>query len=141
MSRRVVPVSRLVRYIKESMESDPVLRGVMIEGEISNLRIPNSQHWYFSLKDEKASLTCVMFAYQNKKVTFQPKNGDKVILIGDVSVYESMGSMQMVASSMQPSGIGELYLKLEQMKKQLFQEGLFEESHRISNGYCISYRK
>lgn len=130
MSRRVVPVSRLVRYIKESMESDPVLRGVMIEGEISNLRIPNSQHWYFSLKDEKASLTCVMFAYQNKKVTFQPKNGDKVILIGDVSVYESMGSMQMVASSMQPSGIGELYLKLEQMKKQLFQEGLFEESHK-----------
>lgn len=130
MSRRVVPVSRLVRYIKESMESDPVLRGVMIEGEISNLRIPNSHHWYFSLKDEKASLTCVMFAYQNKKVTFQPKNGDKVILIGDVSVYESMGSMQMVASSMQPSGIGELYLKLEQMKKQLFQEGLFEESHK-----------
>lgn len=130
MSRRVVPVSRLVRYIKEFMESDPVLRGVMIEGEISNLRIPNSQHWYFSLKDEKASLTCVMFAYQNKKVTFQPKNGDKVILIGDVSVYESMGSMQMVASSMQPSGIGELYLKLEQMKKQLFQEGLFEESHK-----------
>lgn len=130
MSRRVVPVSRLVRYIKESMESDPVLRGVMIEGEISNLRIPNSQHWYFSLKDEKASLTCVMFAYQNKKVTFQPKNGDKVILIGDVSVYESMGSMQMVASSMQPSGIGELYSKLEQMKKQLFQEGLFEESHK-----------
>lgn len=130
MSRRVVPVSRLVRYIKESMESDPVLRGVMIEGEISNLRIPNSQHWYFSLKDEKASLTCVMFAYQNKKVTFQPKNGDKVILIGDVSVYESMGSMQMVASSMQPSGIGELYLKLEQIKKQLFQEGLFEESHK-----------
>lgn len=130
MSRRVVPVSRLVRYIKESMESDPVLRGVMIEGEISNLRIPNSQHWYFSLKDEKASLTCVMFAYQNKKVTFQPKNGDKVILIGDVSVYESMGSMQMVASSMQPSGIGELFLKLEQMKKQLFQEGLFEESHK-----------
>ena len=74
MSRRVVPVSRLVRYIKESMESDPVLRGVMIEGEISNLRIPNSQHWYFSLKDEKASLTCVMFAYQNKKVTLSRLN-------------------------------------------------------------------
>lgn len=58
MSRRVVPVSRLVRYIKESMESDPVLRGVMIEGEISNLRIPNSQHWYFSLKDESFFNMC-----------------------------------------------------------------------------------
>ncbi len=132
MSRRVVPVSRLVRYIKEYMDSDPVLHGVMIEGEISNLRIPNSGHWYFSLKDEKASLTCAMFAYQNRKVSFQPKNGDKVILIGDVTVYESMGSMQMVASSMQPSGIGELYLKFEELKKKLLQEGLFEESHKKS---------
>ncbi len=130
MSRRVVPVSRLVRYIKEYMDSDPVLHGVMIEGEISNLRVPNSGHWYFSLKDEKASLTCAMFAYQNRKVTFQPKNGDKVILIGDVTVYESMGSMQMVASSMQPSGIGELYLKFEELKRKLYQEGLFEESHK-----------
>ncbi len=130
MSRRVVPVSRLVRYIKEYMDSDPVLHGVMIEGEISNLRIPNSGHWYFSLKDEKASLTCAMFAYQNRKVSFQPKNGDKVILVGDVTVYESMGSMQMVASSMQPSGIGELYLKFEELKKKLYQEGLFEESHK-----------
>ena len=125
MSRRVVPVSRLVRYIKEYMDNDPVLHGVMIEGEISNLRIPNSGHWYFSLKDEKASLTCAMFAYQNRKVSFQPKNGDKVILVGDVTVYESMGSMQMVASSMQPSGIGELYLKFEELKKKLLNEGLF----------------
>ncbi len=130
MSRRVVPVSRLVRYIKEYMEGDPVLHGVMIEGEISNLRIPNSGHWYFSLKDEKASLTCAMFAYQNKKVQFQPKNGDKVILVGDVTVYEQMGSMQMVASSMQPSGIGDLYLKFEQLKKKLLQEGLFDEKHK-----------
>lgn len=130
MSRKVVPVSRLVRYIKEYMESDPVLHGVMIEGEISNLRIPNSGHWYFSLKDEKASLTCVMFAFANRKVSFQPKNGDKVILIGDVSVYESMGSMQMVASSMQPSGIGDLYLQFEALKKKLFAEGLFAESHK-----------
>lgn len=130
MSRRVVPVSRLVRYIKEYMDNDPVLHGVMIEGEISNLRIPNSGHWYFSLKDEKASLTCAMFAYQNRKVSFQPKNGDKVILVGDVTVYESMGSMQMVASSMQPSGIGELYLKFEELKKKLLNEGLFEESHK-----------
>lgn len=132
MSRRVVPVSRLVRYIKEYMDSDPVLHGVMIEGEISNLRIPNSGHWYFSLKDEKASLTCAMFVYQNRKVSFQPKNGDKVILVGDVTVYESMGSMQMVASSMQPSGIGELYLKFEELKKKLYQEGIFEESHKKS---------
>ena len=130
MSRRVVPVSRLVRYLKEYMDSDPVLHGVMIEGEISNLRIPNSGHWYFSLKDDKASLTCCMFAYQNRKITFKPKNGDKVILVGDVTVYEAYGSVQMVATNMQPSGIGELYLKLEELKKKLYQEGLFNEAHK-----------
>lgn len=130
MSRKVVPVSRLVRYIKERLEDDPVLHGVMIEGEISNLRIPNSGHWYFSLKDEKASLSCCMFRYQNSKVSFKPNNGDKVILTGDVSVYESMGTTQMIVSSMQPSGIGELYLKLEALKKKLNEEGLFNEDHK-----------
>ena len=132
MSRKVVPVSRLVRYLKEYMDSDPVLHGVMIEGEISNLRIPNSGHWYFSLKDDKASLTCCMFAYQNRKITFKPKNGDKVILVGDVTVYEAYGSVQMVATNMQPSGIGELYLKLEELKKKLYQEGLFNEANKQS---------
>lgn len=130
MSRKVVPVSRLVRYIKDRLEEDPVLDGVMIEGEISNLRIPNSGHWYFSLKDEKASLSCCMFRYQNSKVSFKPKNGDKVILTGDVSVYESMGSMQMVVGNMQPSGIGDLYLKLEALKKKLNEEGLFSINHK-----------
>lgn len=130
MSRKVVPVSRLVRYIKDRLEEDPVLDGVMIEGEISNLRIPNSGHWYFSLKDEKASLSCCMFRYQNAKVSFKPKNGDKVILTGDVSVYESMGSMQMVVGNMQPSGIGDLYLKLEALKKKLNEEGLFSIDHK-----------
>jgi exodeoxyribonuclease VII large subunit len=132
MSRKVVPVSRLVRYLKEYMDSDPVLHGVMIEGEISNLRIPNSGHWYFSIKDDKASLTCCMFAYQNRKITFKPKNGDKVILVGDVTVYEAYGSVQMVATNMQPSGIGELYLKLEELKKKLYQEGLFNEANKQS---------
>lgn len=130
MSRRVVPVSRLVHYLKEYMDSDPVLHGVMIEGEVSNLRIPNSGHWYFSLKDEKASLTCVMFAYANRKIRFVPKNGDKVILKGDVSVYESMGSMQMIVENMQPSGIGDLYLQLDALKKKLNAEGLFREDHK-----------
>lgn len=130
MSRKVVPVSRLVRYIKDRLEEDPVLHGVMIEGEISNLRIPNSGHWYFSLKDEKASLSCCMFRYQNSKVTFRPKNGDKVILTGDVSVYETMGSMQMIVGNMQPSGIGDLFLKLEELKKKLNNEGFFNTDHK-----------
>ncbi len=130
MSRRVVPVTTLVRYIKAQMEKDPVLHGVMIEGEISNMRKPYSGHWYFSLKDEHSSLPCVMFANANRGVDFNPSNGDKVILTGDVSVYESEGRMQMIAHKMQPSGIGDLYQRLEALKKKLSQEGLFDSAHK-----------
>lgn len=130
MSRRVVPVSTLVHYLKESMDGDPVLHGVMVEGEISNIRKPYSGHWYFSLKDDKAYLSCVMFRYRNQSVSFDPKNGDKVIVKGDVSVYEQTGNLQLVAESMQPSGIGDLYMQFEALKKKLNAEGLFEESHK-----------
>ena len=130
MSRRVVPVSTLVHYLKESMEGDPVLHGVMIEGEISNLRKPYSGHWYFSLKDERASISCVMFASRNRSVKFTPKNGDKVVIKGDVSVYEAMGNMQVIATAMQPYGIGDLYLQLEALKKKLSAEGLFDAEHK-----------
>jgi exodeoxyribonuclease VII large subunit len=130
MSRRVVAVSTLIHYLKETMEADPVLHGVMIEGEISNLRRPYSGHWYFSIKDSKASLPCVMFASRNRSVTFSPKDGDKVILTGDVSVYEAEGRMQMIVSSMRPSGVGDLYLQLEALKKKLLEKGYFEETHK-----------
>ena len=77
MSRRVVPVSTLVNYLKKVMDENPVLHGVMIEGEISNIRMPYSGHWYFSLKDDHASLKCVMFSSANQKLGFKPENGDK----------------------------------------------------------------
>ena len=130
MSRRVVPVSTLVHYLKETMEENPILHGVLVEGEVSNLRIPYSGHWYFSLKDDKASISCVMFASANRRVGFIPKNGDKVTINGDISVYEAGGTMQIIAQGMQPSGIGELYLKLEALKKKLSAEGLFDENHK-----------
>jgi exodeoxyribonuclease VII large subunit len=112
------------------MEGNPILHGILVEGEISNLRIPYSGHWYFSLKDERAGISCVMFASSNRRVGFVPKNGDKVIISGDVSVYEAGGTMQIIAQSMQPSGIGELYLQLEALKKKLSEEGLFKEEHK-----------
>lgn len=130
MSKHVVPVSTLVHYLKETMEGNPVLHGILVEGEVSNLRIPYSGHWYFSLKDERSSISCVMFASANRRAGFTPKNGDKVILSGDVSVYEAGGSMQIIAQGIQPSGIGALYLQLEALKKRLSEEGLFAEEHK-----------
>lgn len=130
MSRRIIPVSTLVHYLKGSLESDPVLHGVLVEGEISNLRKPYSGHWYFSLKDSRSSISCVMFSSYNRRVTFPVKNGDKVEIRGDVSVYESTGSLQINVSAMRQAGVGDLYARLEEMKRKLQEEGLFDESHK-----------
>ncbi len=130
MSRKIVPVSTLISYIRQKMDNDPVLRGVMIEGEVSNMRRPYTGHWYFSLKDEKAQIPCVMFASSNRRVLFPVNNGDKVIVKGDVSVYESEGRMQMLIHEMKASGIGELYMRLEMLKKKLAQEHLFDAEHK-----------
>lgn len=130
MKRRLIPVSVLVNYLKGQIEDNPVLHGVWVEGEISNLRRPYSGHWYFSLKDEQASLPCVMFRYQASAITFTPKDGDKVMLTGDVTVYEKEGRMQLRAMTMKPSGMGDLYLQLQALTKKLREEGLFDESHK-----------
>ena len=130
MSRRIIPVSTLVHYLKGSLESDPVLHGVLVEGEISNLRKPYSGHWYFSLKDEKSSISCVMFSAYNRKLTFPVNNGDKVEIRGDVSVYEAGGSLQIMVNAMRQAGIGDLYQRFEALKKKLSEEGLFDPSHK-----------
>lgn len=128
--RRVVTVSRLVSYIKTAMESDPVLSGVLVEGEISNLRQPYSGHWYFSLKDMNSSMNCVMFASANRNVRFEVKNGTKVVVRGNVSVYPAQGSLQLVITAMKPAGIGDLYQQFELLKKKLAAEGLFDPAHK-----------
>ncbi len=130
MSRHIVPVSTLVNYLKKVMDENPVLHGVMIEGEISNIRMPYSGHWYFSLKDDHATLKCVMFSSANQKLGFKPENGDKVVLKGDVSVYVVDGSMQMIATNMERSGIGQLYQQFELLKKKLSDEGLFDVRYK-----------
>ena len=128
--RRVVSVSRLLSYIRTSMESDPVLSGVLVEGEISNLRQPYSGHWYFSLKDSSSSMNCVMFASSNRNVRFEVKNGTKVVVRGNVSIYPAQGSLQLVVTGMKPAGIGDLYQQLELLKKKLAAQGLFDPAHK-----------
>ena len=92
--------------------------------------MPYSGHWYFSLKDDHASLKCVMFSSANQKLGFKPENGDKVVLKGDVSVYVVDGSVQMIATNMERSGIGQLYQQFELLKKKLSEEGLFDASYK-----------
>lgn len=130
MSRSVVTVTALVRYLKSRLENDPMVQHVLVEGEISNFSSYRSGHWYFSLKDAGAQIRCVMFSYSNRTVTFSPKDGDKVIVQGDISIFESRGEMQLLVTGMKPSGIGDLFLQYEQLKKKLSEEGLFDEAHK-----------
>ncbi|HAE16931.1 MAG TPA: exodeoxyribonuclease VII large subunit [Erysipelotrichaceae bacterium] len=130
MSSQVISVSRLVHYLKNRLESDSLIRGVLVEGELSNFSSYRSGHWYFSLKDENALIRCAMFASRNRAVSFVPKDGDKVIVQGDISVYEQRGDMQLIVSSMRSSTIGELYLQYELLKKKLAEEGLFDDAHK-----------
>ena len=130
MSQKIISVSTLVHYLKSKLESDSLIQKVLVEGEISNFSSYRSGHWYFSLKDESSLIRCVMFSSYNKKVKFLPKDGDKVIIQADVSVYEQRGDIQLLVYAMKSDTIGELYLEYERLKKKLFDEGLFYESHK-----------
>ena len=128
--RNILKVSTLVHYLKKSMDADPYLHNIYVEGEISNLRKPNSGHWYFSLKDTTANINCVMFSSYNRTVDFNVVDGDKIIVKGDVSIYEAQGSLQIIITDMKKSGIGDLYQKFEELKKKLEKEGYFNEENK-----------
>ncbi len=130
MMNKAVSVTALVRYIKGKLENDAGIQGVLVEGEISNFSAYRSGHWYFSMKDSGAQIRCVMFSSSNKRVSFMPKDGDKIIVRGDINVYEGRGELQMLVTAMKPAGIGKLFLEFEALKKRLEEEGLFDESHK-----------
>ncbi len=127
--RRIVSVSVLVNYIKGLFDRQ-AFQGVRIEGEVSNFRCPSSGHWYFSLKDETATISCVMFNSYTGHVGFVPNNGDKVVVTGDVTTYVQEGRLQIKAYAMHLSGVGEMFLKYEQLKKKLAAEGLFSPMYK-----------
>ena len=125
-------VSGLNEYIKRLFDSDRTLNAVSVKGEISNFVNHRSGHLYFSLKDSEGQIRAVMFRSAAQRLKFIPENGMKVILHASVSVYQRDGSYQLYANSMEPDGIGALYLAYEQLKEKLFQEGLFDESSKKS---------
>ena len=130
MSQNVVSVSTLVHYLKSKLESDNLIQKVLVEGEISNFSNYRSGHWYFSLKDENSLIRCVMFSSYNKKVQFAPKDGDKVIIQADVSVYEQRGDIQLLVYAMKSDKIGDLYLQFEKLKAKLYAEGVFDDKYK-----------
>ena len=128
--QQYLSVSALTKYIKRKFDADPHLQNVYIRGEISNFKQHSSGHMYFTLKDEKARLLAVMFAAQSRAMKFAPENGMKVLVRGDVTVYEASGQYQLYVKNMAPDGIGDLYLAYEQLKKKLEEKDMFLEQHK-----------
>ena len=127
----VLTVSGLNSYISFKLKSDDKLKGIMIEGEISNfVRHFKSGHMYFTLKDDKSCVKCVMFSSNAIRLKFIPENGMRVVIYGNVEVYERDGVYQIYAFDMAPAGIGQLYLAYEQLKQKLLNEGLFDERYK-----------
>ena len=128
---KVFTVSQLNGHIGSMIGSDPELQMLFIEGEISNLRLNDrSGHLYFSLKDKNSVIRAVMFSFNVKNLRFRPEDGMKVIMRAQVTVYEPMGQYQLKVEDMQPDGVGVLALRLEQLKKKLDAEGLFDPAHK-----------
>jgi exodeoxyribonuclease VII large subunit len=126
--RRIWPVSALVAQVRELVESK--YGDVWVEGEISNYRPAPSGHVYFTLKDAGAQLPIVLFRRQAMLLRFRPEDGLRVLVRGQVSVYEQRGQMQLVAETMEPVGAGSLQLAFEQLKERLKTEGLFDTERK-----------
>ena len=124
MAQEYLTVTALTKYIKRKFDVDPYLERVYLTGEISNFRRrPN--HQYFSLKDDGAKISTVMFKGAFDKLRFQPEEGMKVMAVGRITLYEASGNYQMVIDHMEPDGVGALYQAYEQLKQKLAAEGLF----------------
>ena len=121
----VISVGQLNQQAKRLLENQ--FRGIAVLGEISNLARPSSGHIYFTLKDEDGAIRCAMFRNQNSRLNFEPQNGDQCILKGQVSLYAPRGDYQLIVSSMQPAGSGNLMQQFDELKKKLDAEGLFSQ--------------
>lgn len=126
MTVNYLTVQALTKYIKRKFEVDPYLREVYVKGELSNVKLHTSGHIYFTLKDEKSQIQAVMYARNANALKFKPENGMKVMIQGDVNVYESSGRYQLYANDIQPDGIGSLHIAFEQLKKELEARGYFK---------------
>lgn len=126
----IFTVSEVTRIIKNLLESSEFLRQVFIRGEISNFKHHISGHMYFTLKDEKAQIRCVMFKSSSMLLSFIPENGMKVIAFGHIGVFDKSGEYQLYVDDLEPDGIGALHVAFERLKTKLEKEGLFDEARK-----------
>lgn len=124
----IYSVSQISAHTKQTLEREAALQDLWVSGEVANLARPGSGHAYFSIRDGKATMRCVMF--RNSRGMNYLDNGAAIILHGRVSIYEQRGDLQVIADIAQPEGVGELQMKLEQLKLELERQGLFDQSRK-----------
>lgn len=127
-SDNILSVSSLNHMARSLLESN--FPAVAVEGEVSNLAIPASGHWYLTLKDKSSQIRCAMFVNRNRMIRFKPENGKKIIARGRLSIYEGRGDYQLILDGMEEAGDGALQRAFEQLKAKLLSEGLFADEHK-----------
>ena len=130
MQDKYITVSQLTKYIKFKIDNDEHLNQVFLKGEISNFKAHTRGHFYFTIKDEYSRINAIMFASSAAKLKFMPEDGMKIMVTGRISVYEATGAYQIYVDDMIEDGVGNLYIKFEQLKKKLANEGLFAKEHK-----------
>ncbi len=131
MAKNVYSVRQVNAYIKNMFVQDFMLNRIYVKGEVSNCKYHTSGHVYFSLKDESGAIACVMFAGERRTgLTFRMQEGQKVIVLGSVSVYERDGRYQLYAREILPDGEGDLYRRYEQLKRELEEMGMFSTEYK-----------
>lgn len=127
---QVYTVSQVNSYLSRAFREDPFLSRIYVRGEVSNCKYHGSGHIYFSLKDESAQVSCVMFASYRRNLHFRLEDGQKVIAFGSMGVYEKGGSYQLYATAMRPDGVGILYERFDALKRELQEMGMFDPMYK-----------
>ena len=130
MARNVYTVKQVNSYIKNMFTQDFMLNRIYVKGEVSNCKYHTSGHIYFSLKDESGTIACVMFAGQRGGLSFHMREGQQIIVLGSVNVYERTGSYQLYANEIRLDGEGVLYEKYQMLKQELEEMGMFAPEYK-----------
>lgn len=130
LSANYYSVTDINRYVKSVLSNDENLRYIYIKGEISNFKRAMNGHFYFSLKDKDCMISASLFNNYAKDLTFEPKNGDEVIVLASVDVYPARGTYQLIVYKMEQLGLGDMLVELEKLKRKLAEEGLFDPSKK-----------
>ncbi len=130
MGEQVYTVTEITRILKKRLEDDPQFSSIWIKGELSNVTYHSSGHIYLTLKDEGAIIQSAFFRYANKNLSFRLEEGMSVLALGSLSVFEKRGSYQLIIQQIRLEGVGELLKRIEQLKKKLLAEGIFDPSRK-----------